>query len=49
MQRERRMMCQRIVRPRLEEPEVKAADLQDTFEGLLKKEALPIRQVRKTD
>ena len=48
MQRERRMMCQRIVRPRLEEPEVKAADLQDTFEGLLKKEALPIRQVRKT-
>lgn len=48
MQRERRMMCQRLVRPRLEEPEIKAGDLQDTFEGLLKKEALPMRQVRKT-
>ena len=48
MQRERRMMCQRLVRPRLEEPEIKAGDLQDTFEGLLKREALPMRQVRKT-
>ena len=48
MQREPRMMCQRLVRPRLEEPEIKAGDLQDTFEGLLKREALPMRQVRKT-
>jgi hypothetical protein len=48
MQRERRMMCRRLVRPRLEEPTVSAEDLQETFSSLLKREAVPIRQVRKT-
>ena len=48
MLRERRMLCQRIVRPRLEEPTITASDLQETFAGLLKKEAVPMRQIRKT-
>eukprot|EP00435_Cladocopium_sp_Y103_P068950 s873_g32.t1 len=48
MQRERRMLSLRVVRPRLEEPLVDAQALQNTFVGLLKKEALPVRQVRKT-
>ena len=48
MQRERRLMTRRLVRPRLEEPEVKASDLQETFSSLLKKEAMPVRQVRKS-
>ena len=42
------MMCRRLVRPRLEEPTVSAEDLQETFSSLLKREAVPIRQVRKT-
>ena len=41
-------MCRRLVRPRLEEPTVSAEDLQETFSSLLKREAVPIWQVRKT-
>eukprot|EP00435_Cladocopium_sp_Y103_P044508 s2321_g12.t1 len=48
MQRERRMLSLRVVRPRLAEPVVDAGALQETFSSLLKKELLPIRQVRKT-
>ena len=48
MQRERRLLSRRLVRPRLEEPHVEAADIQNTFTSLLRKETLPVRQVRKT-
>ena len=48
MQRERRLLSRRLVRPRLEEPQVEAADIQNTFTSLLRKETLPVRQVRKT-
>ena len=48
MERERRLLFRRMVRPRLEEPVVTSSDLQETFAGLLRKEALPTRQVRKT-
>ena len=37
MEREKRLLFRRMVRPRLEEPEVTAADLRDTFTGLLKR------------
>ena len=48
MEREKRLLFRRMVRPRLEEPEVTAADLRDTFTGLLKRESMPMRQVRKS-
>jgi len=48
MLREKRLMGRRLVRPRLEEPAVTSEDLQETFASLLKREALPIRQIHKT-
>ena len=48
MQRERRLLFRRMVRPRLEEPVIDAGDLQETFSSLLKRETVPLRQVRKT-
>ena len=48
MERERRLLFKRLVRPRLEVNEVQAEDLQGTFTSLLKKETMPMRQVHKT-
>ena len=48
MEREKRLLHRRLVRPRLEEPTVHAGDLQETFAGLLRKESIPVRQTRKT-
>ena len=48
MLRERRLMCRRLVRPRLEQPTVAAEEIQETFSNLIKREAMPLRQIRKT-
>ena len=48
MMRERRMLHQRIVRPRLLETTWSAETLQETYLDLLRKEAMPVRKVCKT-
>eukprot|EP00435_Cladocopium_sp_Y103_P055082 s2541_g18.t1 len=48
MQRARRFLHRRLVRPRLEDTSWSAMELQEQYKEILKKEALPVRTVRKS-